>query len=658
MVARAGIAAIVLLLAVATAGADEPWVRLDSGQLHYRTLANGDRIPDFSHVGYMAGEQPIPDVPVRLRVVPGRPGRDDTDRIQQAIDTVAQMPRDAQGFRGTVLLQRGRYEIHGRLRIAASGIVLRGEGAGPHGTQLIAIGKEERALIVVAGSRDPQLNRRSAQTIVDEYVPVGAHQFTIEDARDFAVGDAVFVRRRGNAAWISAIGMDRITPRPSDPDRTQQWRPFTLSFDRVITAIDDNRITIDAPIVCSIDQRWGGGDILKYDDAGRIDRVGVEYLSAVSEFDPSITETRGNTRYYSDENHASRLVSFNRVKHAWARHLHTQHFTHGGVAVGGSAKWITIEDCRAVEPVSQLTGSRRYPFHINGQLILVQRCYAQGARHAFAFGARVTGPNVFVDCESEDDYASSEPHHRWSVGGLYDNVTAPIAVQDRQWMGTGHGWAGANYVLWNCRGDIICQMPPTAHNWAIGIVGRKRDGAFSGRPDGHWQSHGHHVEPRSLYHAQLETRLGRTSPGRSVAGPRSTAVQRESEAVSPDEIQRQVAALRREYHALRQRDSAIPALAPEAREPLQAYIASLNEGRDEVIEQWLQMAQVLALYEQMPPSEHRTQLIAQQQQRMHQLGDINPEAVEAYHRQRQASEESLTRARRALMLLQRIDELQ
>ena len=83
---------------------------------------------------------------------------------------------------------------------------------------------------------------------------------------------------------------------------------------------------------------------------------------------------------------------------------------------------------------------------------------------------------MFLDCKSENDFATSEPHHRWSVGGLYDNVNAHLAVQDRQWMGSGHGWAGANYVLWNCEGSLICQKPPTAQNWAIGCSVKERKG--------------------------------------------------------------------------------------------------------------------------------------------------------------------------------------
>ena len=74
-------------------------------------------------------------------------------------------------------------------------------------------------------------------------------------------------------------------------------------------------------------------------------------------------------------------------------------------------------------------------------------------------------------------------------------------------MGSGHGWAGANYVAWNCEGSLVCQQPPTAQNFAIGQVGKKERGAFP-RPDGCWESPGQHVAPRSLYLQQLEDRLG------------------------------------------------------------------------------------------------------------------------------------------------------
>jgi hypothetical protein len=478
------------------------------GRLVYQAWdQEGDTILDYSNCGYGSGGVRIPDVPVKLTLQPVAGEADDTARIQHAIDELAQLPRGADGFRGALLLTRGVYRIGGALRLAASGIVLRGAGQGEDGTVLLATGKKPRNLIEVGGKSGPQPVSGPSRKIADRYVPVGARTFTVAAGAPFKVGDTVLVSRIGNADWIHFIGMDRIVPRNSDPKSTRQWTPFNLEFDRVVTAIEGDRITVDAPLACAIDARWGGGEIRTYADPGRIEQVGVENLRGDSAYDPSVTQVERGQKYFADEAHATQLVSFTNVKNAWARDLTAIHFYHGVSAIGGGAKWVTVQDSAALDPVSIITGGRRYPFSIGGQLNLVQRCYAREARHAFVLGSHVAGPNVFLDGKSEGEHATSEPHHRWSCGGLFDNIRANIAFQDRQWMGSGHGWAGANYVAWNCEGSLVCQQPPTAQNFAIGQVGTKEPGAFK-RPDGYWESLGRHVAPRSLYLQQLEDRLG------------------------------------------------------------------------------------------------------------------------------------------------------
>ena len=123
------------------------------------------------------------------------------------------------------------------------------------------------------------------------------------------------------------------------------------------------------------------------------------------------------------------------------------------------------------------------------------------------------------------------------MGGLFDNVQAMMKCQDRQSMGTGHGWQGANYVFWNTRGDVTINSPETARNLCIGHIGARGLGTFVYRakewrednrdkpwptwariPQGYWESHGVHVSPRSLYLAQLEDRLGADAV-RAVATP-------------------------------------------------------------------------------------------------------------------------------------------
>jgi hypothetical protein len=48
--------------------------------------------------------------------------------------------------------------------------------------------------------------------------------------------------------------------RPADPESTRQWSPFNLDFERVITAVEGDRITVDAPVMCAIERRWAAGN--------------------------------------------------------------------------------------------------------------------------------------------------------------------------------------------------------------------------------------------------------------------------------------------------------------------------------------------------------------------------------------------------------------
>ncbi|MCQ2395435.1 MAG: DUF4955 domain-containing protein, partial [Kiritimatiellae bacterium] len=113
------------------------------------------------------------------------------------------------------------------------------------------------------------------------------------------------------------------------------------------------------------------------------------------------------------------------------------------------------------------------------------------------------------------------PHHRWATGCLYDNVKTDGAlnVQDRGSAGSGHGWAGANFVLWNCTArTLVCQNPwASAQNWCVGCTGRvdgrkgQTNTSFA-HPDGQTRpdcvrtSAGKPVQPVSLYEYQLAHR--------------------------------------------------------------------------------------------------------------------------------------------------------
>jgi len=481
------------------------------GRMTYVPDYKGNRVMDFSNSGYMGGGVRLPDVQTRIPVWPG--DGDDTARIQQAIDLVAQLPPDADGIRGAVLLMRGTYEVGGTLLINASGIILRGRGSEEDDTVLFATGTTPRAVIEIRGTAARMLlNPRTF--VSDLFVPTGAPSFHVENASGFRVGDTVLVRRVGNDRWIHYIAMDRIFQPPSGAPTTEQWGPFNLDFDRVITAINGNVVTVDAPIANSIERRWGGAELIRYDDPDRVEQVGIENLRVRSEFDPSVTDVNDGVTYYSDENHAVDFTSIDNAKNVWVRDVASYHFQHSAVEINRGAKWVTVQDMTSLDMVSLLDGSRRYAYLHAGQLSLFQRTYAETARHAFIVDSRIPGPNVFLNSQSVNEFTTSEPHHRWSAGGLYDNIKGGIAFQDRAWFGTGHGWSGANYVAWNTEGNLLVQQPPTAQNYALGHVGPKVRGlvpsSYDPRPrkDGFWESQGLHLTPGSLYLQQLQDRLG------------------------------------------------------------------------------------------------------------------------------------------------------
>jgi len=79
------------------------------GHMLYQPQPLGDHIQDYSTAGYMGGTVPIPDVPIKATVSPI--AGDDAANIQNAINTVAALPLDANGFRGAVYLNPGTYEV-------------------------------------------------------------------------------------------------------------------------------------------------------------------------------------------------------------------------------------------------------------------------------------------------------------------------------------------------------------------------------------------------------------------------------------------------------------------------------------------------------------------------------------------------------------------
>lgn len=516
------------------------------GKLVYRADGDGFTIPDFSSVGYAGGGVALPVVAVSITVEPRAGGGDDRERIQAVIDEVARRPLDEKGFRGAVVLRKGHYRVHGTLRIAASGVVLRGEGPGNDGTVITATLAKKHTVIEVGGEGDLRREEGTRMRITDTRVPLGARSVNVERAGVFKPGDRVIVDRPSPAAWIAALGMDKLAASTTKPG-VKNWTPggFDLRSERTVVAVEGAKITLDAPIFQTIEARFGGATMVRYREPGRIQHAGVESLRIVSVFDKTkFKARRGLTpaqevRQLEDEDHAWIGVALDRIRHGWVSRVTVVHAGYSAVHCQSQAMQTTVQDCAFIDPVSQHEGGRKYSFGANGQFGLFLRCYARNGRHDFVLGARVAGPNVFLDCTADEASSASEPHHRYGTGCLWDNVRlhgdAELQAVNRGDSGTGHGWAGANNVFWNCEAMVILVMkPPTAQNYAIGWsgatdaatlnvaarfgerlerIGERGRVKFELPPqpllgDGHIESPKAPVAPRSLYLRQLQDRLG------------------------------------------------------------------------------------------------------------------------------------------------------
>jgi len=470
-------------------------------KMSYTPDSLGNRIPDFSYSGYMAGEKAIPLAPVKV-IVPVKSG-DATRRIQAALDYVTTLPLDQNGIRGAVLLASGTHEVYGSLKIKNSGVVLRGSGTSKNGTVLIAAGENRETFIRVAGA-DNRVFEKAIQ-VKNTYVPVNAMQFEVESTAGFKQGDLIQIHRPSTEEWINVLGtsvfgggLGYIGWKPGQRD---------LYWNRVIKAIKGNTLIFDAPITTSLDKKYGQATVRKYSWTKRISNSGVENISLESAY---------NKENNKDEDHRWVAISIENAQDSWVRQVNFKHFAGSAVFVQQTAKRVTVEDCKSLEPISEIGRERRYTFYTKGQQTLFQRLYSEFGYHDFATGFMAAGPNAFVQCQSVLPFSFSGSVDSWASGVLFDIVNIDgnnLSFMNRWQDGQGAGWTAANSVFWQCTASRIDNhRPPTAQNWAFGNWAQ-----FAG--DGYWDMSNEHISPRSLYYAQLKDRLGKEVEARTFLMP-------------------------------------------------------------------------------------------------------------------------------------------
>lgn len=466
------------------------FLQVIENKINYIPDSLGNQVLDFSYCGYQNSNIAIPTLQNQL-FVPFQES-DCSEQLQQAINWVSSLKPDKNGFRGAVLLDKGVFKLSKPLFIQASGVVIR--GVSKTETILEKNGYDKGALIYIEGKNNQQ--RGGLITMESDYIPVNQRSVRLLDSPNLRVGDRVFINRDASKNWIEQLKCDHF----GGGITSLGWKEGdqNLTWDRTIVRINGNEIEFDAPLTMALDPQQGTVTVQSYQWGGRLEHCGVENITLISDWN------RNNPK---DEDHCWNGVSISNAENCWVRHLNFRHFAGSAVILQSTASRITVEDCVSEDPISEIGGMRRMSFHTLGQLNLFQRCVSMSGVNDFSAGSYAAGPNAFVQCESHESFGPSGAVGSWAPGLLFDVVDIDgSTLSFKNWMQeyNGVGWGTGNSMFWQCTAsEIDCFSPSDdAKNRAYACWS-----SFSG--DGEWMASNNHATPRSLFYAQLTTRLDR-----------------------------------------------------------------------------------------------------------------------------------------------------
>ena len=459
---------------------------------HLSLLTSLAQPMDYSYCGYHCSEQPIPLVKAVTYVTPS--GQDDAAMIQAAIDWVSQQKPDKQsGFRGAVLLGEGTFIISEPLRIRTSGVVLRGSGRDK--TILRKTGYDRGAAIYIEGTREVVVK----ETFDVSDIQAGALNLSLTTSHSsLQPGTRLTIHRPSTQEWIESLNCQSF----GGGKRMGYWAwhagDIDVRWNRQITAVNGNQVTLNAPITCSIEQQWGGAKAVIYEEKGRLNECGIENLSLESDYDHARP---------LDEDHCWDGIYVADAENCWVRMVNFQHFAGSAVVIQKSAQQVSVEDCMSTNPVSEIGGFRRRTFLTFGEMVLFQRCYSEHGINDFAVGHTAPGPNAFVQCESFESFGPSGAISSWAPGILFDIVNIDgndIVFKNWELEKFGAGWSTANSTMWQSTASgLFCYSPDSLNrNYSRGCWGQIHG-------NGEYTEMNEHVKPYSLFASQLEKRLGR-----------------------------------------------------------------------------------------------------------------------------------------------------
>lgn len=507
-------------------------------------------LQDFSFAGYRRGEAPLPVNPPGLtyNAVTGygadpTGAADSTVAIQNAINAASSVGG------GIVWLPAGIYQISPQganthcLQINASGVVLRGAGAGQTFLLCTETVMRSKNIISITGpSGAAWTTVQTPLTNITTDLPGPVTQLPVVSVAGFAVGDHIILRADPGDDWAAEHLEDGWVGHAGSYGR--------FMYLRQIVALDtvNQVITVDIPTRYTLKVR---DNARVYKKTTLITETGLEGFSIGNAQHPG-TSGWGENDYTVDGTSAydvngSYAIRMSRVRDGWIRGVSTYqpagntttcHILNNGILLTECSR-VTVKGCHFQRPQYGGGGGAGYMYRLqNCGDCLLDGCTAEFSRHGFVFSHMASTGNVLHGCldkttgkqtgntgNQNTSGKGSDHHMHFSHSNLVDACTADGSWFEARYRPFGsvplHNLTSAHTVFWNTEGkgtaaSHVVHSQQSRYGYVIGTRGTltavNTGGTSTSKtaPVDHVEGtgQGSALTPFSLFREQRRRRLG------------------------------------------------------------------------------------------------------------------------------------------------------
>lgn len=463
-------------------------------------------LPDFSYAGYAWGEHPLPDVDYPVFDICDYGAVPDDGLSDRAAFESAVQAATASGRGAVVYVPAGRYELHDSdapnapIIIDGDNIVLRGAG---RDRSILSMSAPGKAVDATLWNTPELLSFRYVRSRSDEQLRLcditgtsaaGSHEIEVSSGAALSPGQRVLVKLAGDTR-PEAITAE-LAPHPAESEFAELLgNGIQVAEYHTVKRVSGRRVTLYEPLGHEIDPAGGWTLHAVLDRNG----CGVEDLRFEGAFTDSF-------EHHKDALHDSgwRMLTFMRQAHGWIRRCSFANVSEA-LSVMLSCN-VTVDDC-IIEGNAGHSAIRSQA----STNILIARVEDRSGQYHSVGVSKTASHTVLLRCTIGEgtgfESHCSQPRNTLldqCRGGLNpDHAGGDAALGPNHLRGLvlwnytqTSGTAGA-FDLWRRNNRFV--MPV--------IAGFTGTATFDPNQASAIESYGTHVEPLSLYEAQLKLRL-------------------------------------------------------------------------------------------------------------------------------------------------------